>query len=92
MLFFLLFFHEKNYFQTEQKFKQEFSLWVLKPPFNQCLHCCNLLITSIMLAAFIMLALVIFAYSQAVGWITLAFICVYCIVYLVMWCKKFLER
>jgi len=81
----LLFFHEESNFASDDLFRQEFSIWKFRARFNKFLHFCNLVITLVMLVAFIMLALVIVAYTEGIGWVTLAVVCAYAIIYFVLW-------
>ena len=89
LLFYLLFYHEIENFKDNKVFKRELSKWLLKAHFDKFLHFCNLMITSVMLTAFIMLALVIVAYTGTVGWITLAVVCVYAVIFIVLWCVQY---
>ncbi|KAH8743000.1 hypothetical protein F5883DRAFT_50244 [Diaporthe sp. PMI_573] len=90
LLYLLIFFYEDDFFRSNEVFGQSPNWLGINYPFKQWLHWSNLILTSVMLAAFIMLALVIVGYVKVVGWITLACIGVYCILYLAIWlCKLF---
>ncbi|KAJ6111292.1 hypothetical protein N7486_003527 [Penicillium sp. IBT 16267x] len=65
-LYYLIYFGKSDYF-NEAKFKKSPEWLGIDFPFDQWLHCANLLVTSILLFAFLMLALVIIGYAEVVG-------------------------
>ncbi|KAL5340985.1 hypothetical protein BJX70DRAFT_84943 [Aspergillus crustosus] len=88
-LYYLIYFGKDMYFTKVDDFKKSPQWLLLDFPFNQWLHCANLLVTSILLFAFLMLALVIIGYSEVVGWITLSCVGLYYVAYLVFWVSVF---
>ncbi|KUL84668.1 hypothetical protein ZTR_06733 [Talaromyces verruculosus] len=65
-LYFLIYFAKEDYFKVN-KFTRNLKCLGIDFPFNQWLHCANLLVTSTLLFAFLMLALVIIGYAEVVG-------------------------
>jgi uncharacterized membrane protein len=86
-LYFLIYFGKdgKGAYFKMTRFKENLKLLGITFPFNQWLHCANLLVTSILLFAFLMLALVIVGYAEVVGWVTLGCVGLYYIAYLWLW-------
>jgi hypothetical protein len=80
LMLYLLLFHENKCFTEEGFYKIVFHI-----KFNNLLHSCNLLITTLMLAAFVMISLVIVAYAEVVGWIILYFVFFYWLIYVLLW-------
>jgi hypothetical protein len=87
-LYYLIYFGKDDYF-NEAKFKESLKWMGINFPFNQWLHCANLLVTSILLFAFLMLALVIIGYAEVVGCVTLGCVGLYYVAYLVFWVHVF---
>jgi hypothetical protein len=94
----LIMFNEDEYFENDAKFIAKVHIvqlpyklhlrlpWIqAQKPFNVFLHFFNLFITSILLSAFIMLSLVIVAFAEIVGWVTLGVVCFYALVYFCLW-------
>lgn len=94
MAFSLLAFHEKDWFETEDKFEQGKKIPILgfTMKFKIWLHCFNLIISSFMLAAFLLPALVIVAYSEQVGWVTVGAVSVFAIIFWILWVLQARER
>ena len=89
-LYYLIYFGKENggYFKVA-KFR-ECPKWLgINFPFCQWLHSANLLVTSILLSAFLMLALVIIGYAEVVGWVTLGCVGLYYVAYLAFWIQVF---
>lgn len=91
MAFSLLFFYENEYFETDDKFRMSIRKCCVTAQFNIWLHWGNLFISSIMLAAFLVLALVVVAYSQKVGWVAVGVVCLYVAGFGIMWWRQFLS-
>lgn len=72
LLYFLIFFYEKEWFQNGTQ-----KIWWL--------HYVNLAIFTLEAAAFIMLALVVSAFAKVAGFLTVACIAVYYIASLIFW-------
>ena len=72
LLYFLIFFYEKEWFQNGTQ-----KIWWL--------HYANLAIFTLETAAFIMLALVVSAFAKVAGFLTVAWIAVYYIASLIFW-------
>lgn len=81
----LLFFEKDGRFSDDDTFRQAVGICGLHIPYNTVLHICNLAITSTLFAAFVVLALVVVAYTEVVGWLTLGIIGLYVLVYLYFW-------
>jgi hypothetical protein len=88
----LLMFKENSYFLNEEDFSKEVHFLLLLPSilhfqvlFKVVLHVFNLFITFILLAAFVMLSLVIVAFAEVVGWVTLGVVCCYGVIYIYLW-------
>ncbi|KAL4891076.1 hypothetical protein BDV59DRAFT_183172 [Aspergillus ambiguus] len=87
-LYYLIYFGKDVYFN--EAFKKNPDWLGIDFQFNQWLHCANLLVTSILLFAFLMLALVIIGYAEVVGWVTLGCVGLYYVVYLAFWVHVFI--
>lgn len=90
LLYSHLFFHKDDYFSedTEAGFQKPTGIYKAQAPFETVLHLCNLAISSVLFAAFFVLAIVVSAFAETVGWITVATIGVFVLVYLYIWFKK----